>query len=78
MRVSCSVPSKTASDDLVRKITQLGLTPIITGQVIRTVYEGPSRVVGETIMEIYQHERDHEITVDYGQKQKKQNRKCSK
>lgn len=71
MKVSCSTPTESASDGLVRRITQLGLTPIVTNQVIRTVYEGPSKVVGEMVVEIYQYEKEHEITVDYAEKQVK-------
>lgn len=64
VRVSCSVPADKDSDNLLRRIGQLGITPIVTSQVIRAVYQGPSRVVGEVLMEIFEAERDHEITTN--------------
>lgn len=64
VRISCSVPTDKASDGLLRRIRQLGIAPIVTPQVIRAVYQGPSRVVGETLMEIFELERDHEITTN--------------
>lgn len=78
MRVSCSTPVDQASKDLARRLVELGLKPIVTSQVVRVVYEGPSRVVGDIIVEIFQREADHEITVDYTAKEKKQIEKESK
>ena len=65
MKVSCSVPSKFASKDLTRRISQLGLKPVIIEQTIETVYVGISQVVADMLMEIYQHEKEHDISVDY-------------
>lgn len=78
MRVSCSTPVDQASKDLAVKLAELGLKPIVTSQVVRVVYEGPSRVVGDTIVEIFQREADHEITVDYTAQEKKQIEKESR
>lgn len=65
MRVSCSCPKKLATDTLVDRLRALGLQPIITTEVIRAVYEGDNRGLGEAIVEIYAHEADHDITVFY-------------
>lgn len=65
MRVSCACPKATATDTLVDRLASLGLQPIVTSQVIRAVYEGPDKRIGEAIVEIYSHECDHEINVQY-------------
>lgn len=65
MRVDCGCPAKLASSTLVDKLKTLGVQPIVTPSVIRAVYEGPNRSVGEAIVEIFAHEADHDITVDY-------------
>lgn len=65
MRVSCACPVDLASDTLIAKLETLGLKPIVTSQVIRAVYEGSDRRLGEAIVEIYAHEADHEINVQY-------------
>lgn len=65
MRVSCGCPAATASEGLVDEIKQLGLTPIVTSQVVRAVYEGHNRGTGEAIVQLYEKEIDHDITVFY-------------
>lgn len=65
VRVSCGVPRALATDTLVDKLKALGIKPIITSEVIRAVYQGPDRQLGETIVEIFAHEADHDITVFY-------------
>lgn len=65
VRVSCGVPKALATDDLVDRLKALGIEPIITSEVIRAVYQGPDRYLGEAIVEIYIHEADHDITVFY-------------
>lgn len=65
MRVSCGVPANLASDTLVHKLQILGIEPVVTPSVIRAVYEGPDRTLGEAIVELYAHEVDHDITVYY-------------
>lgn len=65
MRVSCAVPVDMATSTLVEKLRAMGITPIITPSVIRAVYEGPDRGLGEAIVELYAHEADHTITVSY-------------
>lgn len=77
MQVSCSCPVNLASDTLVHKLEVLGVKPIITSEVIRAVYEGPDRKLGEAIVEIYAHEADHDINVFYSKaEQKKSERRA--
>lgn len=65
MRVSCACPVELATSTLVDNLRGMGLHPIITTKVVRVVYEGPNRSLGEAIVELYAHEADHEITVSY-------------
>lgn len=65
MQVSCACPTKTATDTLEGWIRQVGLEPIITPYVIRCVYEGNNIALGDSIVERFEHEVDHEITVCY-------------
>lgn len=65
MRVSCSCPVDLASETLVTELKDLGLEPIVTNEVVRVVYEGPKRTLGETIVDIFAREANHEITVEY-------------
>lgn len=79
MRVSAACPAQLASDTLVDKIRVLGIQPIITSQVIRAVYEGPDKSIGEAIVNMYAHEADHEINVQYGkEEQRKMERKLER
>lgn len=65
MRVSCGCPRATATPTLEGWIRQVGLTPIVTEQVIRCVYEGKNRALGEAIVQMFEHEVDHDVTVFY-------------
>lgn len=65
MKVSCGCPRDTASPTLCKKIQKLGVTPIITDMVIRAVYEGPNRQLGEAIVRIFGEEVDSDITAYY-------------
>lgn len=65
MRVSCACPVELATSTLEDNLRALGLQPIVTTEVIRAVYEGPDRSLGEAIVELYAHEADHTITVSY-------------
>lgn len=65
MRVSAACPAELATSTLVDRLRVLGLQPIITSQVIRAVYEGTDKGIGEAIVDIYSHEADHSITVSY-------------
>lgn len=79
MRVSCGCPANMATDTLVERLQTLGLHPIVTSQVIRAVYEGPDRKLGEAIVEIFAHEADHDITVFYDKaEQKKSERRAAR
>lgn len=69
MQVSCSVPVDLATSTLVDRLIALGVQPIITHEVIRAVYEGPDRCLGEGIVEMFCHEADHEITVYYSKEE---------
>lgn len=70
MRVTCACPAEKASETLVEQLKKLGIEPIITSQVIRAVYEGPHRDIGEGIVAIYDNEQDHEIVVQYSDKER--------
>lgn len=77
MRVSCACPRKMATDTLVERLESLGIKPIVTNQVIRAVYEGTDKSLGEAIVEIYAHEADHEINVQYDKaEQQRETRKA--
>lgn len=69
MQVSCSVPVDLATPTLVSRLEALGVQPIITNQVIRAVYEGHDRFIGEVIVDIFSHEKEHEITVFYSKEE---------
>lgn len=79
MRVSCSVPVNLATSTLVDHIKVLGVHPIITSEVIRAVYEGDDVSIGEALIDMFSHECDHEIVVDYTPKEyRKQQRKLER
>lgn len=65
MRVSCSAPLDTCSQTLYKELEALGVQPIVTNILVRAVYEGDDRYIGEGIVELFSYERDHEITVYY-------------
>lgn len=68
MRVTCAAPRESANPELIDCIRDLGVEPIVTNKVIRAVYEGDNKKVGEAIVYLFADERDHEIYVDYEQK----------
>lgn len=65
VRVSCGCPVETASQGLEEEIRLLGLEPIVTNVIIRCVYEGGDRALGEAVVQMFEKERDHDITVFY-------------
>lgn len=67
MRVSCGCPiDKARNPEALKKwIHQAGLTPIVTNTIIRCVYEGNNRELGEAIVKMFEVEEDHDITVFY-------------
>lgn len=79
MRVSCSCPKETATNTLVENLRKMGVQPIITPQVVRAVYEGPSHNIGEAIVEMFAGERDHDINVQYtDEEQRREDRKAAR
>lgn len=76
MRVSCEAPMSSCSKSLIEDIRALGKEPIVTGCVVRAVYEGPDIALGEAIVERFKEEPHHGIVADYDeQEQKKIERK---
>lgn len=71
MRVSCACPADVATPTLVENLCKLGIQPIITSQVVRAVYEGPSKNIGEAIVTMFSHEADHSINVQYTEEEKR-------
>lgn len=71
MRVSCACPAELATSTLVDNLRAMGITPIVTPQVIRAVYEGPSKDIGEAIVMMFAHEADHDINVQYTDSEKR-------
>lgn len=65
MKVSCSCARDTASENLVKSIAKLGVTPIVTDQIVRAVYEGTDRKVGEELVHLFAREIDHDVFVHY-------------
>lgn len=68
MRVHCACPTRYATDTLLKRLSSLGIEPIVTPQVIQAVYEGTDKSIGETLVEMFLHEADHVITVQYADK----------
>lgn len=71
MRVSCGAPKSTASKGLLPSIEALGIPPIVTSQTIRAVYEGSDQALGMQIVSIFEKEYNHDITVDYDEKERR-------
>lgn len=65
MRVSCGCLAKTASEGLADKIRAIGVEPIITSQIIRAVYDGKDKSIGEAIVRLFADEIDHDVYVHY-------------
>ena len=65
MRISCAVPREFCSQNLISKLEEMGLDPIITTQIVRVVYEGDDHRLGTQIVLMFENELDHDITVDY-------------
>lgn len=67
MRVSCGCPIETArsAETLINWIKQIGLEPIVTNTTIRCVYEGEDKAKGEVIVQMFEVEVGHDITVFY-------------
>lgn len=81
MRVSCGCPIETArnADVLISWIKKVGLEPIVTNTTIRCVYEGDDKALGEAIVEMFEAEVDHDITVFYTEdEQRKSARKAAR
>lgn len=71
IRVSCGCAVETATQDLVSKLTELGVPPFVSSTTIRTVYEGENHRLGEAIVNLYSYEVDHEITVCYDKEEER-------
>lgn len=79
MRVSCGCPKATASPTLIGRLQARGIKPIVTNVIIRAVYEGPDKSIGEFIVETFSQEKDHDVTVFYDeQEQAKSARKATR
>lgn len=81
MRVSCGCPIATArdADVLINWIKQVGLEPIVTSTIIRCVYEGDDKALGEAIVQMFEVEVGHDITVFYSEEeQRKSARKAAR
>lgn len=65
MRVSCSCLVKGASENLLPEVRKMGIEPIVTNQVIRAVYEGKDKKIGEGIVKLFVEEKEHDIYVHY-------------
>lgn len=65
MRVSCGCLARTASEGLAQKIQALGVEPIVTQQIIRGVYDGKDKRIGEGLVKLFVEEQDHDIYVHY-------------
>lgn len=82
-RVSCSCPATSASLNLLPRLRSIGVQPIVTDFVIRAVYEGPRIELGRAIVDIFDDEKDSEITLYYdkaeqGKAQRRERRKRDK
>lgn len=66
VRVSCGVAIGKASPELVNKIEDLGLQPIVTCVIIRAVYEGPDEALGRKIVGLFKREDTNDIYYDFG------------
>lgn len=70
MRVDCSSNRSTCTDGLLENIKALGLMPIVTPHVVRVVYDGPKNSLGESIIDLFEKEPDHDIVCDRPQSKK--------
>lgn len=68
VRVSCGVEIAKASEGLIDKIKAIGIKPIVTPIVVRAVYEGPDKALGQKIVELYQKENTTDIYYDFGER----------
>lgn len=75
MRVSCAVPKEFCSEGFIWKLQEMKLDPIVTTQIVRVVYEGDDHQLGARIVEMFAHEVDHDITVDYCDEKPKRKKK---
>lgn len=71
MRVSCGCPKELASEGLIEEIIGLGVQPIVTTEVIRAVYEGSDKRVGEAIVLLFEKEAGHDVTVQLNEEEQR-------
>lgn len=64
VRMSVAAPKSTASSQLVARIKSLGLEPIVTPTIIRAVYEGHDHRLADKLVNLFEHEKDHDIYID--------------
>lgn len=65
MQLSCGAPRDTASPELLEKIAELGLEPIVTSQIIRVLYVGTNHQLAEQIVALFRDEIGHDVSVQY-------------
>lgn len=71
VRASCGVAKHIATSELIGNIRALGITPIVTNYVIRAVYEGPDKALGQQIVELFRQEDVADIYYDFGERGRK-------
>lgn len=64
MRCTCAAPRGSCSPELVPKLRELGIEPIVTAHVVRAVYDGPSKRLGKQIVALFEQEPCHDIVAD--------------
>ena len=69
VRTTCAVKANEASAELVQKLKDLGINPIVTSQVVRGVYEGTDEVLAKRIVEVFQQEQNPDIFYDDGRRE---------
>lgn len=66
VRTTCAVKVNEASTELVQKLKELGINPIVTSQVVRGVYEGTDEALAKKIVGVFQQEQNPSIYYDDG------------
>lgn len=68
VRVTCGVAKDKATASLIDELKKIGVKPIVTPYVIRAIYEGDSKALGQKIVELYSKEDTTDIYYDYGER----------
>lgn len=72
MKVVCKAPRKLISSTLISKLRKMEVPPIISEEMVEVTYQGQNHRLGEALVEVFAHEADHDIFVDYSDERGKE------